>query len=574
MPEYSSTRGGAGFTVNTTYNPTTEIITTVVTAPNGSTATATTQRFVSEGGATAAVPDLVAQLQASGALPAGATPPRNLYTAVGDATKDVIRQADNAERAATATKTPVPENPAPPPSTNNANDPAVAPAPNNTPPIQSPSPPALVIPAADAALNKAADDKARADYASASPAEKRAIEDTTRLTANQLGGDETVQDKKLPEPNLAQNAATTNEAAQDKKLPEEPNLAQNAATTNEAAQDKKVPTDEPNLAQNAATTNEAAQDKKVVSGDPPYDRKMADADYTNNLIPTSGERGPQGLTAAKLNTQSQKTQQDSANFKAKEDWRVRLSLAPGSDYLYKVGQGKAGILNPLQATDGVIFPYTPAISVQYNATYDATDIVHTNYKFFSYKNSGVDSITLTCDFTAQDTKEAEYLLAVIHFFRSVTKMFYGKDQNPTAGVPPPLCYLSGLGAFQFDWHPLVVTNFTYTLPTDVDYIRAGSSDTAPGVNTGPADSKGSPDQSNAETRRLGGKVASGGLAPAPVFSNNLSKGPITYVPTKMQITIQANPIITRNDVSSKFSLKEYATGALLRGSQRQSGGFW
>jgi len=420
----------------------------------------------------------------------------------------------------------------------------------DAPAVQSPSPPALVIPAADAALNKAADDKARADYASASPAEKRAIEDTTRLTANQLGGDETVQDKKLPEPNLAQNAATTNEAAQD----------------------KKVPIAEPNLAQNAATTNEAAQDKKVVSGDPPYDRKMADAEYTNNLIPTSGERGPQGLTAPKLDAQSQKTQQDAANTASADDWRVRLSLAPKATYLYK-NKGKEGILLPLAATDGVIFPYTPSIQVQYVASYDPTEVTHSNYKFFSYRGSAVDSINITCEFTAQDTKEAEYLLAVIHFFRSVTKMFYGKDQNPKNGTPPPLCYLSGLGTYQFDKHPLAITGFTYSLPTDVDYIRAQSASPPPGVSTAPSNVPSSNSNSVSGNRAQAAGLSPGALANPPVFdSTKAQKNKPTYVPTKISITVTAVPIVTRNDISNNFSLAEYGTGALLRGKPGNSGG--
>ncbi len=567
MPEYSSTRGGAGFTVNTTYNPTTETVTTVVTAPNGSTATATTQRFVSEGGFTAAFPDLVAQLQASGALPAGATPPRNLYTAVGDSTKDVIRQADNAERAATATKTPVPDAPAPPPSTNNATDPAVAPAPNNTPAVESPSPPAAIPISSDPAQQQQAN---------------RNIAETIKYD----GGVTTVSPVNDPSQRAqAQQDAIAAEKPATPSQFEDP--AQRGAAFREAIENPS-PVSPSNIVDPAQRQqNEIIQSEfpaKISNVQDPAQR--AQAQQTEIEFADSGPKTAanplgkdpaqraQGLTAAKLNTQSQKTQQDSTNFKAQEDWRVRLSLAPGADYLYKVADGKAGILNPLQATNGVIFPYTPSISVQYNSTYENTDLVHTNYKFLSYKNSAVDQVTLTCDFTAQDTAEANYLLAVIHFFRSVTKMFYGKDQNPTAGVPPPLCYLSGLGAFQFDWHPLVVTNFSYALPTEVDYIRAGSSASPPGANTGASESKGSPDQSNAETRRLGGKVAPGALAPAPVFANNLSKNPITYIPTKMQLTIQATPIVTRNEVSSKFSLKEYATGALLRGSQLNSGGFW
>jgi hypothetical protein len=398
-----------------------------------------------------------------------------------------------------------------------------------------------------------------------------------------LGGDETVQDKKLPEPNLAQNAATTNEAIQDKKPTEIDELS--AYPPNTVAQ-QSAEADElsayPPYTQVGRTLGGAHVDNATpvkISGDPPIDRKMADADYTNNLIPTSGERGPnvgfESNKTALRNAQAGQTEQTAQKFKAQEDWRVRLSLAPGATYLYKVGQGAAGILNPLQATDGVIFPYTPAISVSYNAGYDATDVTHSNYKFFSYKNSNVDNVTITADFTAQDTAEAQYLLAVIHFFRSVTKMFYGKDPGPGPGVPPPLCYLNGLGSFQFDWHPLVINNFTYTLPTDVDYIRAMDTASRPGVNVGSGQPKGKSGENPSAQRMTGGGIQTGALAAAPKFKNDSgNKDAVTYVPTKMSITIQAYPIVSRNDVSNNFSLKEYATGKLLRGSQRQSGGFW
>jgi len=280
----------------------------------------------------------------------------------------------------------------------------------------------------------------------------------------------------------------------------------------------------------------------------------------------------QGLQQQQQNTRSQATQQDVSNFKQKEDWRVRLSLSPGANYLYKVPKGSAGILEPLQATDGVIFPYTPQIQVNYQANYEPTDLTHSNYKIYQYRNSGVDSITITCDFTAQDTFEANYLLAVIHFFRSVTKMFYGQDQNPKPGTPPPLCYLSGLGAFQFDAHPLAVTSFNYSLPSDVDYIRAGAVTAGAGVNRSPSN-----DVNNSQTEsaiRRGPTIAAGGKKQAPIFTTPPGTVDPTYVPTKIQMTIGAVPIISRNDISNNFSLEKYATGQLLRGSKNQRGGIW
>jgi hypothetical protein len=281
--------------------------------------------------------------------------------------------------------------------------------------------------------------------------------------------------------------------------------------------------------------------------------------------------GGQGISTALNNTRSTATKDDSANFQQKPDWRARLSLSPGANYLYKVPPAQAGILEPLQSTDGVIFPYTPAISVTYSAGYDASDLIHSNYKVYQYKGSSVDTVSITADFTAQDTTEANYLLAVIHFFRSVTKMFYGQDKNPNNGVPPPLCYLSGFGAYTFDAHPLVVTNFTYTTPTDVDYIRAGSQTNQPGVNI----SQQKPVLNSFVPSNV--RTAMNGLAPkVPNFTtqNTMINSEATYVPTKLQLQITCIPIVTRNDISNKFSLKEYATGALLRGSKRSGGGIW
>ena len=146
--------------------------------------------------------------------------------------------------------------------------------------------------------------------------------------------------------------------------------------------------------------------------------------------------------------ESQATEQDQANFAAKEDWRVRLSLAPESQYLYNDPEF-AGILAPLKTTDGVVFPYTPQISVNYAANYEQTALVHSNYKIFQYSGSAVEQVTIACDFACQDTFEANYVLAVIHFFRSMTKMFYGQDENPKNGTPPPLCYMFGMGGYQF-----------------------------------------------------------------------------------------------------------------------------
>ena len=247
------------------------------------------------------------------------------------------------------------------------------------------------------------------------------------------------------------------------------------------------------------------------------------------------------------------------------DWRVRLRLAPMAKYLYNAPS--PGILQPLKISDGVIFPYTPSIDTVYKAEYDAYSLTHSNYKGYFYKNSSVDAINLKCTFTAQSTAEANYLLAVITFFKSVTKMFYGQDAE--RGAPPPLTYLSGLGEYQFNEHPCLVSQFNYNLPADVDYIRANSA-----LNVGLNQITQRDRQTVATASNFGGlnrlaaAALSKGAIPSPLPPPTLGLNSPTYVPTKIDISITLLPVQSRSQVSKQFSLKSFANGDLIKG------GFW
>ena len=251
------------------------------------------------------------------------------------------------------------------------------------------------------------------------------------------------------------------------------------------------------------------------------------------------------------------------------DWRVRLSLAPGATYLYNAPA--PGILQPLAVTDGVVFPYLPKIDTNYKAEYDTYNLTHSNYRGYFYKGSYTDAVNLTATFTAQDSSEADYLLAVIHFFKSITKMFYGQD--PERGAPPPLVYLTGLGQYQFSAHPCLVNNFQLNLPNDVDYIRARS------VNINGTNMLTRRNKQDLPTNPISGAVQ---RLQNLFSSQRINKGAIdsrpapptlglnqpTYVPTKMDISLTLYPIQSRQQVSREFSLKGYANGDLLKG------GFW
>ena len=324
--------------------------------------------------------------------------------------------------------------------------------------------------------------------------------------------------------------------------------------------------------------NRAAGDNVDTNNDPALPSGLSDEEILARQNPgglSDEEILARQEAATKQRAQEQATLQARYKQPASSDWRVRLQLAPNADYLYKDRSGST-ILAPLYETDGVIFPYTPSIETSYNANYEMYDLTHSNFRGYFYKNSRVNDINIRATFTAQDTQEANYLLAVIHFFRSVTKMFYGA-KDALRGAPPPLTYLSGLGQYQFNQHPCVVSQFSYSLPNDVDYIRAGAPNNY-GTNlltqrarTGAI----APEAGNPSLSRLLGTltkppVGATTTPPSPSMINqnvnNLAQA--TYVPTKIELSITLLPINTRSQVSTQFNMKDFASGALIKG------GFW
>ena len=110
----------------------------------------------------------------------------------------------------------------------------------------------------------------------------------------------------------------------------------------------------------------------------------------------------------------------------------------------------------------------------------------------------------------------------------------------------------------------------YTLDmNDVDYIRAGSPTLQPGVDSSAYNGSTGADATVGSVRL--GRLNPGATENAPQFTKATNTQP-TYVPTKISISLVAYPIVTRSDISNKFSLADYATGALLQGSKNPSGG--
>jgi hypothetical protein len=284
---------------------------------------------------------------------------------------------------------------------------------------------------------------------------------------------------------------------------------------------------------------------------------------TTNTITATGLAANQ--LNARDNARAQAQLQAQRAQAASGDWRLKLRLAPGSDYLYNAAE--PGILQPLKVTDGVIFPYTPSITTTYTAQYNSYELTHSNYRGYFYQGSHVGELNITATFTAQDSNEAAYLLAVIQFFRSVTKMFYGQ-QDAFRGSPPPLVFLQGYGDFQFNLNPCVVQTFNYNLPADVDYIRAGAPNIDGTSLLKRRDRQTTVGGNNPSNDRLSAAgLNSGGTRP-PLPPVTLGRAQPTYVPTKMDVTLVLLPMQTRSQISRQFSMEKFANGSLV---QR---GFW
>jgi hypothetical protein len=204
------------------------------------------------------------------------------------------------------------------------------------------------------------------------------------------------------------------------------------------------------------------------------------------------------------------------------DWRVKLSLPEMFAYKY------SNILWPLaQSGNALVFPFTPQINFTHSAQYNTLDTVHSNYPFLAYEHSKVEQISITADFYCENSQDAAYWMAAVHYLRSVTKMSYGDSSD--AGQPPPVVKLNGYGAYVFENVPVVIKSFSMDLPKDVDYI--------------------------------GTPVNDGG---------DLEGAPLTYAPTKSTFNITLMPIYSRTQVR-KFSLDSFVSGKYITDGEQQSG---
>ena len=260
------------------------------------------------------------------------------------------------------------------------------------------------------------------------------------------------------------------------------------------------------------------------------------------------------------------------------DWRVRLSVPAAF--------GGSGILKPLKDAGGLIFPYTPSISITSSASYEDVPLTHQNYSFIHYTSSRSDTIQITAPFNVEDSAQGAYWLAAVHMLRSCTKMFTG--DGALQGNPPPILKLNGYGDYVFKNIPVVVKSFSVELPADVNYINtsatvasvgaaagggvlssiAGISGTV-GQLAGLAGALGNNRLANqlGKAGAIGGAIAGvGSLLTGQPLPNGGPFGSAgnSYVPVKSSMTITLQPIYSR-EAMRQFSLQKFVNGEYVSG---------
>ena len=157
-----------------------------------------------------------------------------------------------------------------------------------------------------------------------------------------------------------------------------------------------------------------------------------------------------------------------ASWGPAKDLRVKLRIP--NEYMV-AGTPGAGPGNILQKNGGILFPYTPQITMDNKAEYSPSSPLHSNYAQYFYKHSMVGPISITAKFTVQNEYEGAVLLGVIHLLRGLTKMKWGND--PDAGSPPPVCRLDAYGDAMLYNVPVAIASWRHDLPDNVDYITVG-----------------------------------------------------------------------------------------------------
>lgn len=221
--------------------------------------------------------------------------------------------------------------------------------------------------------------------------------------------------------------------------------------------------------------------------------------------------------------------------------------------------GTNSIMSILADTNGMLFPYSPSITLSQTVDYMDIALVHSNTNYQAYTRTPSVKISVNGKFTVQNQREGQYALAAIHFLRTASKSHFGEN-DPQAGLPPPVLLFSGYGNYMFgnaagQLGPgglrVILTSHSWSYDENVD--------TVPIVvgNTGGA--------AQSVIQALSQAAAISG-SPLSSFNSNFMGGGVVRLPSMFTITCELTVIQTPTRMRQQFSFQSFASGELMQNS--------
>ena len=241
--------------------------------------------------------------------------------------------------------------------------------------------------------------------------------------------------------------------------------------------------------------------------------------YSDNSFINARIQSSERLADAVAQAGLIKTESTSEVLTKSYDWRARLRpKGAGADQIYQADNN--GLLAPLKRTGGMVWQTTPNIFMSGITEYNEQLLHGMNYPIYTYNATRPPTLPVTADFYANDIYDAQYLLAVWHFLRTITKSYFGDQTGDKKGTPPPVLIFEYMGDHGFNKVPVVLRDYTIQLPDDVDYI--------------------------------------------PVVSKVDGNDQTTFMPTRMNISVNLMPAPTPKKVREKFNVESFRNGKLYK----------
>ena len=116
------------------------------------------------------------------------------------------------------------------------------------------------------------------------------------------------------------------------------------------------------------------------------------------------------------------------------------------------------------------FPFTPTISIISSSNYSEYGLTHSNFQQRAFDSHANMELNITAPMIVRSEEEADYVYNSARWIRGMMKMQWLRDNDP--GMPPPILRFNAHGIYKNV--PCVISDFTWNLDSDIDYVETNS----------------------------------------------------------------------------------------------------